>query len=415
MLTLDDNSNAIISPGERLVLRSLGRSRKLKAFLLPVPPQGVPPTDRKFTLLTDQRLDAEGENGKLEVLFCSVYPLQAGQAATIFSMNMDLTGDNSGSTRLACKNAAADVISLPSSYRGSKYPFETKQPFSYLQYDLEELAEHQFVAIIDKSTELSAGWVVAEFSASSESSVQSNISLQHLIMSGLKVKLPTHRPMVMDVKIPALQSSLLSYKLHLRPSSCNHLSELFAPLIRQYISDVFESKFFVDVKNADINLHGVAPYLPPASLDRGGSEGLSLQIWTDPTCEDATELTLEVDIIGSLGKLWMRYRLVFAAFPIIVVALVLRKQFKNYDDYGKATLYCFLSYSDEKPCRHLHELLGKLEPVFENISASPHYFVNFSFFHRSQTKSAWHKDQVGMVDTFMVWQCDGSATRLHAE
>lgn len=44
---------------------------------------------------------------------------------------------------------------------------------------------------------------------------------------------------------------------------------------------------------------------------------------------------MKVDIPGSLGKLVMRYRVVFAAFPLVIVALVLRKQFMVYDDTGK--------------------------------------------------------------------------------
>jgi hypothetical protein len=43
---------------------------------------------------------------------------------------------------------------------------------------------------------------------------------------------------------------------------------------------------------------------------------------------------LTVDVLGSLGKLYMRYRTVFAAFPLFVVALVLRKQFRVYDNTG---------------------------------------------------------------------------------
>lgn len=344
LLTLEDNSNAIISQGERLVLRSLGQAkRKPKAYLLPVPPQGTP-EGRKFTLLSDQKLDSPGEYGKLEVLFCSVFPLQAGQSATLFSMNMDLSGDSSGSTRLACKNAASDVISLPASTRESTFPFNTEmQPFSYLQYELEELAEHQFVAIVDKAGEHSSGWVIAEFNAGSESIVRTNMGLQRLLATGLNLRLPARRPMVMDIKIPALHSSLLAYKLHVGKQACD-MGELFAPLLRQYITEVHESKFFVNVKEANINLHGVAPYMPPPFSVKSAGNGISLQIWSDPTCDSTMEVSLKVDVIGSMGKLWMRYRIVFAAFPLLVVALVLRQQFRVYDETGMSA--CLrISYS----------------------------------------------------------------------
>lgn len=336
LLTLEDNSNSIISQGERLVLRSFGHQRKPKAYLLPVPPQGAP-EGRKFTLLTDQKIDATGENGKLEVLFCSVFPLQAGQSAAIFSMDMDLSGDSSGSTRLACKNAASDVIHLPASTKNSQFPFDKARPFSYLQYDLEDLADHQFVAVVDKAVEHTNGWVMAEFSARIESTIETSLGLRKLLSSGVHVKLPAKRPMVMDIKVPALHSSLLAYELKISSKGCGDRGELFAPLLRQYIQEVYESKFYVNAKKADINLHGVAPYMPPPfKRNRSLSElnGLSLQLWTDTTCEAPVKVDLEVDLFGSLGKLWMRYRTVFATLPLVAVSLVLRKQFKVYDETG---------------------------------------------------------------------------------
>ncbi|KAF2122278.1 GPI inositol-deacylase-like protein [Lophiotrema nucula] len=353
LLTLEDNSNAIMSQGESLVLRSLGRApEKPKPYLLPVPPQS-PGEGKKFTLLTNEKLDSIGQAGKLEVLFCSVYPLQAGQSAALFSMNMDLSGDSTGSTRLACKNAASDVIVLPASTRQSTHPFKMEeQPFSYLQYDLEDLAEHQFVAVVDKAGEHSTGWVIAEFAATSDSIHRSDMSLEHLLTTGYSTRLPARRPVVSNVKIPALHSSLLAYRLHFGRRSCD-MGELFAPLVRQYITDVYESKFFVNVKDVNINLHGVAPYLPPASMARSKEHGLSLQIWSDPTCDSTVEVSLKVDILGSMGKLWMRYRLVFAAFPLLVVALVLRQQFRVYDDTG-----IFMSFAES-----LNECLRSSIPV----------------------------------------------------
>jgi hypothetical protein len=128
-----------------------------------------------------------------------------------------------------------------------------------------------------------------------------------------------------------LHSSLLAYNLHVGKGACAK-GELFAPLLRQYITDVHESKFFVNVEDAQINLHGVAPYMPPPFLAKHTSNGLNLQIWSDPTCESPLEVSLKVDIIGSVGKLWMRYRIVFAAFPLLIVAMVLRQQFRVYDE-----------------------------------------------------------------------------------
>lgn len=337
LLTLEDNSNSISSQGERLVLRNFGQSHKPRAHLLPIPPPRAPGEGgTRFTLLSNQKLDRPGESGKLEVLFCSVFPLHPGQSSTLFSMNMDLSGDSSGSTRLACKNAAEDTILLPPSTRStiSMNDDEESPPFSYLQYDLEDVADHQYVAVIDKATGPAPGWVVAEFSDNEHSQRRRTLGLRRLLAFGMKIKLAADRPMVTEVNIPALRSSLLTYTLEMSNQACEE-PQLFTPLLRQHLSDPYESKYFVNVKQVNVNLHGIAPFMPPPLKDKGGNEkGLSLQFWSDPTCNSSIHVTLKVDVRGSLGKLVMRYRTVFAAFPLLVVTLVLRKQFRGYDDTG---------------------------------------------------------------------------------
>ncbi|KAI9785041.1 MAG: GPI inositol deacylase [Candelina submexicana] len=333
LLTLEDNSNSIISQGQRLSLRGLGRSQKPRPYLLPIPPQGTP-GGKKLTLLSNQNFDASGEYRMLEVLFCSVFPLQAGQSAALFSMNIDLSANTSGSTRLACKNAATDAISLPASTRTSRYSFDQSSPFTYLQYQIEDLADHQFVAIVDKAVEPSLDWVVAEFSDNADSLIQTNVGLLGLLTYGVRVTLPANRPMMTELKIPALRSSLFAYRFSIGKQACGDELELFTPLLRQYLSEPYESKYFVNVKEANISLHGIAPFMPPPLRSQTSSDGVSLQLWSDPTCNTSIIVTLELDFRGSLGKLVMRYRTIFAAFPLLVVALVLRKQFQIHDETG---------------------------------------------------------------------------------
>ena len=333
LLTLEDNSNSVVSLGHSLVLRDFGRAGKPKAHLLPVPlrsPQGP----KSFNLLSDQRLEAPRTAAQIEVLFCSVFPLQHGQSSTLFSMNMDLSGDASGSTRLACKNAASDVIWLPASERTSAHPYDKAQPLSYLQYNLEELAEYQYVAVVDRATEPSQGWAIAAFNDKVDSVIETDLGLRRLLFFGLRVKLPATRPFVTEIKIPALHSSLLAFRLNLEKQACGDDAELFTPLLRQYLSEPHESKYFVNVKAANVSLHGVAPFMPPPLHAQAVNTGVTLQFWSDPTCNSSIEVALNIDIPGSMGKLVMRYRMVFAAFPLFIVALVLRRQFKVYDDSG---------------------------------------------------------------------------------
>lgn len=334
LLTLEDNANSILPSGHRLVLRDLGETEKPKAHLIPIPPQGTPGAKR-FTLLSNQAINQLESNGPLEVLFCSVFPLAAGQSATLFSMNVDLSDGTSGSTRLACKNGASDAIPLPASTRHSIHPFDDARSFSYLQYELEDLAEHQFVAVVDKPTSNGEGWVIAEFSDSTHATIESRLGILRLLAFSAHFRLSANRPATMDVHIPAVHSSLLAFKVHLGEQACSDHAELFTPLLRQYISEPHESKFFVNVKEADVSLHGVAPFMPPPLRQQATSNGVSLQLWSDPTCHSSLDITVKVDLLGTLGKLVMRYRLVMVAFPLLVVAMVLRKQFKVYDENGE--------------------------------------------------------------------------------
>ncbi|KAJ5536768.1 hypothetical protein N7513_009954 [Penicillium frequentans] len=326
LLTLEDNANTILALGQRLILREVGQQHGPDVRLLPIPPQGV--AGKKFTLLTDQVI---GTQGNIEVLFCSVFPLNNGRS-TVFSMNMEYSGGTAGSTRLACKSAQADVIHLPASTPSSKHAYDHVPPFSYLQYDLEGLAEHQFVAVVDKASMPAQGFLVAEFSDSSDSMIRAKVGLGSLLGAGIKMRLPANRPMVTEIKIPALYSSLLDYRLKITRHP--QKDELFAPLLRQSIADPHESKFFVNVDHVNVNLHGAAPFMPPPLRDQAAQAGVSFQLWTDPSSGSTVDFSLQVDIKSSLGELVMRYRTIFAAFPLLVVALVLRKQFQVYDETG---------------------------------------------------------------------------------
>jgi pimeloyl-ACP methyl ester carboxylesterase len=350
LLTLPDNSDSILAAGERLTIRNFGHSGKPTAHILPIPPMSVP-GEKKFTLLSDQPLDASGASGKLEVLFCSVFPLQPGQSVAFFPVNIDLSGASAGTTRLACKNAASDVIHLPTSNRTSRYPFNGSRPLSYLQYKLEDLTEHQFVAVVDKGQGQSDGWAIAEFSDNADSRIKMDVGLRRLLATGLRLTLPAERPMVTEVKIPAIHSSLFAYKLRVGVQACGDETALFTPLLRQYVSEPYESKYFVNVKEADINVHGISPFMPPALGGTTVMDGVSLQLWSDPTCNTSVEVHLQADIPGSMGKLVMRYRTAFLAFPLLIVALVLRKQFMVHDVTGWfSSVPCGMVLISDKGC-----------------------------------------------------------------
>ncbi|KAI2635049.1 GPI inositol-deacylase [Xylaria nigripes] len=337
LLTVGDGADTI-DTRETFVLRNLGMSRKPKVYLLPVPSSELLGSSM-FSLLSNTELEYSGENARVEVLLCSLYPSLTSQASLPFLADLDLSGNSSTSTRLACKSAAQDVIALPASTHVTKAPFflEGEQqipPFSYLQYDAMSIRDYQFVAIVDKAGVPTPGWIVSQFSNPANSHLTQSIGIGKLVTSGLRFELPPGRPMVVDVQIPSIKSSLLAYHMEVKEEANGEPRELFRPLLRQYLTKPYESKFFVDATEVDISLHGVSPFVPPPLDTNQNDDGLGIQLWTDPTRKSRISVKLEIDLIGSLGKLYMRYRTVFASFPQLVVGLVLRKQFRIYDTTG---------------------------------------------------------------------------------
>lgn len=343
LLTLGDESSQMVAAGDRLVLHSLGGPSGPKAHLLPI--QSLDASESKrFTLMTNASLYETRARRSLEILLCSVFPFQAASITSQFSTHIDLSGSNAALTRLACKNAASDASLLPSSALSTDDPFGFDQDkethlFSYLQYRFEHLSEHQFIAIVDIAASLSQEFVVAEFTDQDKFQKRYEQTLPQLLAFGLSFDLPAGRPMAVDVNIPALTSALITFDVKISRTECQR-QELFAPLMRQYLDKPYESKYFVNVEQASVSLHGVAPYVPPPLWSEGRT-GLAFQFWSDPTCDTSLNVKLNVDLFGSLGKLYMRYRTILAAFPLLVVAIVLQKQFQVYDKTGT-----FISFAE---------------------------------------------------------------------
>lgn len=344
LLTLGDDSSQIVPAGDRLSLTGSLKQTRPRAHLLPVPPQGSPGMKR-FTLLTDVSLDEAGTNGSLEVLLCSVFTYQPDSTSSLFSTHVDLSGGRA-STRLACKNTASDAIFLPASTPSTRHPFDLDgeqgtRPFTYLQFDPEHLAEHQFIAVIDKAAGSPPyGFVLAEFSDRADYHKEYETSLAEIITLGLSFSLPADRPIVVDVNIPAVTSALLAFDLEISQSRSADRQSSFALLIRQYLNKPYESKYFVNAGQASVSFHGIAPFVPPP-LGSREKTGLAFQFWSDPACDWPLYVSLRIDVWGSLGKLYMRYRTALAAFPLLVVTLVLQKQFRVYDETG-----VFISFSE---------------------------------------------------------------------
>ena len=394
-VTLDHGSTHIMAPGDRLTLHSVGDAG-MKANVMPIPADTTTGSGR-FTLLTDQVLDSGHAFHTVGVYICRNAPMPAASSMIAFPPFQDTISNISGSSRLTCKNAAADVALLPASTNHSANAFDNAVPFSYLQYNLSDLADYRYVAVIEQSAsiETSAGWLIAEFSSNADSAITVSRGHHEILAHGLQQSLPASRPMMTEVKIPEVHATLFAYRFEVHRDQCKN-EESFAPLMRQYIQEPYESKYFVNVQDGNINVHGISPYMPPPLNGGGDSEGLSLQIWTDPACESSLTISLRVDVLGSAGKLVMRYRTVFAAFPVLVVAIVLRKQFKIYDATG-----IFMSFSHS-----MDQCLRTSLPTI--FTALTFLCVALS----KATKSPWAQGWLGAATTVSDGSIDYSSNDL---
>ncbi|RDA90442.1 hypothetical protein CP533_3009 [Ophiocordyceps camponoti-saundersi (nom. inval.)] len=330
LLTLGDDSARFVPTGTRLALDNAKDNSVPMAYLIPVPPPGTP-GEKRFTLITDASLDENLVDGHLEAFICSVFPHDLDSVGSLFSTHTDLSGGSSTPTRLACKNSALDRILLPAQSLNSEGQV---RPYTYLQYKPEHLADHQFVAVVVRAS----SFLLAEFSDSRDFQKHYDTSLARLLTLGLSFELPAGRPVVVDVGIRSVASALLAFDLKMDQAVCSSGQKL-PMLMRQYLDKPYESKYFINATQVSVSLHGTAPFVPPP-LEAAKQTGLALQFWSDPACDSPLTVRLKLDVWGSLGKLYMRYRTILAAFPLLVEAMVLRKQFGVYDDTGIFLSYC---------------------------------------------------------------------------
>lgn len=159
-----------------------------------------------------------------------------------------------------------------------------------------------------------------------------------IALHGVKEDLPAS--LFMTVHIPAIENPMLAYHLKVSRPSCQASDDLFAPFLRQSITTMHESKFFVNVAGnedeTDISFHGRTAFssmlISAGDVDH---KGLTLQIWMDPTCPGSIGIDLSVDWYGSLGRIGFRNGIMLATFSFIIVVLVMFGQIFCYNRTGK--------------------------------------------------------------------------------
>ncbi|KAK9493600.1 PGAP1-like protein-domain-containing protein [Lipomyces doorenjongii] len=329
LLKVQDVPSIFVDLGRRVVLRGLGRSRQPRAYLIPIPKDGG--RDDFFSILTDQKLDIDGQDQRIDILLCEQTQDNLDTDQGTFSTIIDFSKPDTKSISFPCTNSAADKIVIPASGKGTLHPHDGNT-FSYIQYKLGEISRYDYIALVDSYTASSSGFVFAEVINNQTYRYEIEPSFIRLLGSRSHLQLPSSRSGFVEISATTLSSALVSYKLQVKSQNCAP-PELFGPLVRQFITDPNESKFFPNADDVDISFYGSSPFVP-LTYRPGITNNLKLQMWIDPTCDQPQELYLSVDIIGSLGSLVMRYRTASAALPLAITAIVLLIQFNIYDSEG---------------------------------------------------------------------------------
>ncbi|CAG8516098.1 13117_t:CDS:10 [Cetraspora pellucida] len=318
-------SYQFLDMGQRLVLN--GSVSAAKAYLMPIPPPAPHSTLNTFSFLTDQSLL---KDSGVDILLCDVMTKEIPE----HNNKIDLSVNNltlPTAPRLSCYSVSNEASLVPASRSDIKSIIHDKS-FNFLKLKVKELGDYQYIAVVF-SKELVNGFLIGEFVDERITLVDINTSMKDLLIDGIHIDaFPEHFALVSMLRIPVIDSSLLTYKMSIRRTGCVD-QQIFAPFLRQSISTMYESKFIVNVGDLDLNIHGQAPFVTPVSAPNS-RRGLELQFWMDPTCSAPLSLDVELDLYGSLGKIVMRFQMVAAAFPFIIVVMTLRAQLREYDRGG---------------------------------------------------------------------------------
>ncbi|CAG8453307.1 11184_t:CDS:10 [Funneliformis mosseae] len=309
ILNLEKVSYKFLDMGQRIVLNKWNLTSQV--YLMPIPP--VEPVST-FSLLTDQYLS---KDPGVEILLCDVMPTEVPDHQNKdehSSLNIDLPT----APRLSCHIASNEVSLLPASRRDLKHPF-SGLTFNYLKLNVSDLGDYQYIAIMFQNKVFMEGFLIGEFFDERLTMMDlNNSSMKDLIIDGIHIDgFPEHQAMVSILRIPIIDSSLMTYKMSVRRTGCS-------------ISSMYESKFLVNIEYANLNIHGQSPFVTPVNAPNF-RKGLELQFWMDPTCSIPLTIDIEWDLYGSLGKIVMRFQTIIVAFPFIIVIMTLRAQFREYN------------------------------------------------------------------------------------
>lgn len=335
---------------------------------------------------------------------------------------------------LACVDVAKDLRIIPRSTTDVSSAADSSlggevSPFEALQYQGKDLEDFESLLIVDKRAmfrrrsdyfsflneekQRNSGFTVVQTSSEKTANTKIPGDMFSLIRNGGELSVLACRPLALNINIPGAWSSILAYKIKIKQQS----GKLFAPFIRQWTEDPYETKWIVNIKeNSDllISMHGIAPYTP--FVNSKLAHGLNLEIWSDPeggwsdSNVAAVEVMISIDWYNSLRLIVLRYRIAVVSFCFAVAVASFLFQIVQFEKTGKFNGFIYgLSCLIEANClmsailvlslltpitklRPVQILLNLIDPVVLqdsneiNLSLNESYSLNSFFLGLEETQ-----------------------------
>ncbi|GAA5795258.1 hypothetical protein HPULCUR_000613 [Helicostylum pulchrum] len=369
-----ETDTLFLRPGEKLII---GKDPIAKMVLLPT----VANADA-FAILSDSKIDIDG---RFELLLCS-----------------KINGQALNSTRFACRAANSISVPIPASTDTDVYPF-SGNTFSFASIEFREMGSYTFFVVVDKGH---GGFLMIEPFKTRTNTEVIRQSMLSIALEGVHVK--TGPGLFTSIRIPSIESPILAYHLKVSRPNCRSYPNHFSPFLRQSISTMHESKFYVNLAGkmedeTDVSIHGRTAFASIVSHSRDiDQNGLSFQIWMDPSCPEPLQLDLSIDWYGSAGRLGFRNGIMLATFSFIIVMLVFASQIKCYNDtgifphFGQGLSYCFR--------RSLPLVMVCVTICSIAQCASPSTYYTFDdLWYLPSASISWQDVMTGNTDPFFWW------------
>ncbi|RCH88774.1 GPI inositol deacylase, partial [Rhizopus stolonifer] len=373
--SLESSETFFLDPGERL---NIEQDSFARMTLMPT----VANADA-FAILSNSQIDSKE---RFELLLCSHREA------------------NDNKIHFMCRSINPIAVPIPASTQDDVHPF-SGNTFSFASIEFSEMGAYPYLAIIDRGLS-NQGFLIAEPFKKSNNNQVIHQSMLSIALEGVHVK--TGPGLFTSIRIPSIESPILAYHLKVSRPNCQFYQPHFAPFLRQSISTMHESKFYVNLAGnregeTEISIHGRTAFASVVSASRDiDQNGLSFQVWMDPVCPEPLQLELSIDWYGSAGRLGFRNGIMLATFSFIIVMLVFAAQIKCYNDsgiyphFGQGLAFCLR--------RSLPVVMISVALCSIAQSASPSTYYTFDdLWYLPSTKIAWQDIMSGNTDPFFWW------------